>query len=149
MPADHRCIFCEIIAGRSPASHVYQDDHVLAFMDIRPVRPGQLLIIPRAHIDHFSDLPDDLAIRLLLLGQRVSRVLHRLLSPRRVGMIVHGFGVPHAHLVVLPLEQAPDITSSAYACIENGAVKFRWEQVPLADRAELDALAERLAGGMQ
>jgi histidine triad (HIT) family protein len=148
MPDPSHCIFCEIIAGRSPASLVYQDDQILAFMDIRPVRPGQLLIIPRTHIDHFSDLPDDLAIRLVLLGQQISRVMRRLLSPRRVGMIVHGFGVPHAHLVVLPLEQVADITSSAFAYIENGAVKFRWEQVPPADRAELDALAERLAEGM-
>ena len=142
------CVFCEIIAGRAPASIVYADEHILAFLDIRPVRPGQLLIIPRRHIDHFCDLPDELSIRILLLGQRVSRVMRRMLSAKRVGMIVHGFGVPHAHLVVLPLEHAPDITSAANAYIDDGKVRFSWERVPLADRAELDAMAKRLEEGL-
>lgn len=142
------CVFCEIIAGRAPASIVYADDHIVAFLDIRPVRSGQLLIIPRRHIDHFSDLPDELSIRILLLGQRVSRVMRRMLSPKRVGMIVHGFGVPHAHLVVLPLEQASDITSAANAFIDDGKVRFSWDRVPLAERAELDAMAKRLEEGL-
>ena len=142
------CVFCDIIAGRAPASIVYADDHVIAFMDIRPVRSGQMLIIPRRHIDHFCDLPDELSIRILLLGQRVARVMRRMLSPKRVGMIVHGFGVPHAHLVVLPLEQASDITSAANAFIDDGNVRFSWERVPLADRAELDTMAKRLEEGL-
>jgi histidine triad (HIT) family protein len=142
------CVFCEIIAERAPASIVYADDHIVAFLDIRPVRPGQLLIIPRRHIDHFCDLPDELSIRILLLGQRVSRVLRRILSPKRVGMIVHGFGVPHAHLVVLPLEHATDITSSANAFIDDGKVRFSWDRVPLADRTELDAMAKWLEEGL-
>jgi histidine triad (HIT) family protein len=139
------CVFCAILRGTEPVSRVYEDDHLLAFMDIRPVRAGQLLIVPRQHTDHFCDLPDELAMRVLQLGQRLARVLRESLQPQRVGMIVHGFGVPHAHLIVLPLQHVWDITSSANACLEGDAVKFRWEQVPLAPRAELDALAAQLA----
>jgi histidine triad (HIT) family protein len=137
-------VFCEIVRGQSSASRVFEDDDVLAFLDIRPVRAGQLLVIPKQHIDHFCDLPDDLATHILMVGQRLARVLRDFAQPPRVGMIVHGFGVPHAHLVVMPLNHPWDITSSANAYIEDDAVKFRWDRVALTPRNELDALAEQL-----
>jgi histidine triad (HIT) family protein len=138
------CVFCEIVHGQAAASRVHEDDHVLAFLDIRPVRAGQLLVIPKQHIDHFCDLPDDLATHILVVGQRLASVLRDFAKPERVGMIVHGFGVPHAHLIVLPLHHPWDITSSANAYLEGDAIKFRWDQVALASRNELDALAENL-----
>ena len=138
------CIFCSILEGTAPASVVYEDEAAIVIMDIRPTRPGQLVIVPREHIDHFADLPDELAGRLFLLGQRIARAMRRALNPRRVGMIVHGLGVRHAHLAVLPLEHAWDITAAQFSYIENGEVRFRPYQVALAPRAELDSLAARL-----
>ena len=138
------CIFCDILAGRAPASFVYRDDRLAAFMDIRPVRTGQVLIIPHAHIDHFSDLPDDAALEIFQFGQRLARAMRNSLELKRVGMVVHGFGVPHAHLVVLPLLEGPDITSAQNAVLVDGEVRFRWEQVPLAPRAELEQTAQEL-----
>jgi len=139
------CIFCAILSGAAPASRVYEDEHILAFMDTRPVRAGQVLVVPKQHIDHFCDLPDELATRVLLLGQRLARALQAEHQPARVGMVVHGFGVPHAHLIVLPLHHAWDITSAANAYLDNGQIKFRWEQLPLTPRAELEALAGQLS----
>lgn len=138
------CIFCSIVQRAAPASFIYEDDDIAAFMDIRPIRPGQVLIIPLLHIDHFCDLPDHLATRVLLFGQRVSRALREVFQPARVGMVVHGFGVPHAHLNVLPLHHTWDVTSARNALIENGQVKFRYEQVPLIERSELDRLANQI-----
>lgn len=138
------CVFCRIVERTEPASIVYEDEQTLAFMDIRPVRTGQLLVIPKQHTDHFADLPDDLASALFLIGQQLSRALRSVLAPLRVGMVVHGFGVAHAHLIVLPLEHAWDITSAQAAGVENGRVHFRWEHLPLAERGALDALAGRL-----
>ncbi|MCL4695147.1 MAG: HIT family protein, partial [Candidatus Hydrogenedentes bacterium] len=51
------CIFCAILRGEAPATMVYQDEHVAAFMDIRPVNPGHVLVIPRVHAPHLADLP--------------------------------------------------------------------------------------------
>ncbi len=138
------CVFCAILAGREPASFVHHDDHLAAFMDIRPVRAGQVLIVPRSHIDHFSDLGDEDASRIFLFGQKLARAMRNTIAPRRVGMVVHGFGVPHAHLVVLPIMVGPDITSAQNAVLEDGVIRFRWEQVPVAPRAELDANAQVL-----
>jgi histidine triad (HIT) family protein len=143
------CIFCSILEHSAPASFIYQDDEIAAFMDIRPIRPGQVLVIPRLHIDHFCDLPDDLAMRVLRFGQRLSRALREVVQPVRVGLVVHGFGVPHAHLNVVPLHHIWDVTSAQNALIEDGRVKFRYEQVPLVDRAELDRMAERIRTVLQ
>jgi histidine triad (HIT) family protein len=80
------CIFGKIVSGSSPSSKVYEDDSVLAFLDIQPVRRGQTLIIPKQRIDHFSDIPDDLAQRVFLVGHRLSRVIRKMLEPERVGL---------------------------------------------------------------
>ncbi|MGH7554555.1 MAG: HIT family protein [Longimicrobiales bacterium] len=141
------CVFCSIRDGRATASMVHEDDQVLAFMDIRPIRRGQVLVIPKQHVDHFADLRDDLATSVFLIAQRLARVLRGLLKPKRVGMVVHGFGVAHAHIVVVPLEHPWDITAKQYSSIENGQVMFRWETVPVAPREDLDAIAEELRQG--
>ena len=55
------CLFCKIIGGEIPADRVYEDEHSIAFRDIDPQAPVHVLIIPRQHIAHLADLPDDQA----------------------------------------------------------------------------------------
>jgi len=138
------CVFCAIIAGRAPASFVYDDPRVTAFMTIHPTRPGEFVVIPKAHIDHFSDLPDELTAHLCLVAQRLSRTLRERMQPERVGWIVHGYGVAHAHLIVVPQHDAHDIVSARHAIVEDGVVRFSAEQLPTPPRAELDRLARLL-----
>ncbi len=57
MDQQDSCIFCEIVDRRAEASVVYEDEQIMAFMTIRPVNPGEFLIIPKQHIDHFCDIP--------------------------------------------------------------------------------------------
>src|ERR687894_518816 len=115
---DSSCILCQIVAGESPASVVYEDERVMALMNIRPIHPGELMVIPKEHIDHFCDVPDELACRILVQAQRLSRNIRERLKPSRVGLVVHGFGVPHAHLCVVPLLESSDIVSAKLAVIE-------------------------------
>lgn len=117
----------------------------MAFMTLRQINPGEFLIIPKEHIDHFCDLSDDLSCHIITHAQRLSRNLRERLSPERVGLVVHGYGVPHAHLVVVPLHDSSDIVSGKYAYVENGQVKFSEELVPEAPRSELDRLAKVLS----
>ena len=91
------CIFCQIVEGTSPASIICQDDRVMAFMSIRPTTPSECWIIPKTHVDHFTDLDDDTAQRIMVVGQHLGRRIMSVFKPLRVGMLVHGFGVPHAH----------------------------------------------------
>ena len=146
MSTDVTCIFCEIVSGKKPCSRVCEDDISLGFMGIRPLHPGELMVIPKKHIDHFSDIPDELAAHILIVAQEFSRKIRKVLSPQRVGLVVHGFGVPHAHLSVVPLERSTDITSARYAHFVDGELAFSEQQVSLASRIALDEIASLLSG---
>ena len=124
---------------------VHQDERVVAFMDIRPVRPGTCLVIPRAHVDHFTDVDEATTAHLALVARRIGRRMREVFRPLRVGMVVHGFGVPHAHLVLVPQWHTDDITSACYASVRDGRVVFDLAEIPLAGRPVLDEQARLLA----
>ena len=102
------CVFCQIVARQSPASFVYEDDVIAAFMTLQPTAPGECLIIPKAHVDHFTDLSDDIAQRIMLVAQRLGRRMREVFSLERVGYLVHGYGVAHAHFVVIAQQGPPE-----------------------------------------
>lgn len=147
MSSSLTCVFCQIVEGTSPASIVYSDDRIMAFMTLRPINPGEFLIIPKEHIDHFCDIPDELSCQIMLQAQRLSRTMRKKLQPERVGLVVHGYGVAHAHLVVVPLHEEADIVSAKHAYVENGQVKFSEELVAEMSRDELDGMAQLLRDG--
>jgi histidine triad (HIT) family protein len=60
MSFDSKCIFCKVVAGDEPASKLYEDEGILGFMNYKPVHPGECILIPKVHIDHFMDIDDDL-----------------------------------------------------------------------------------------
>ena len=125
---------------------MYEDSLCIAFMGIRPINPGELMVIPKEHIDHFSDIPNDLAAHIMKVTQKLSRTVRERLNPLRVGLVVHGFGVPHAHMIIVPQHTPTDITSGRFALINDGRVEFSEGHIPLASRAELDQLAVTLSG---
>lgn len=145
MNSGEACIFCKIVERTAEASIIFEDDRVMAFMDIRPINPGEFLVIPKEHIDHFCDIPDDLSCNIMVQTQRLSRHLRDRLKPQRVGLVVHGYGVPHAHLVVVPLHDSSDIVSAKHAYLEGGEIKYSEHLVPHSSRAELDEMARILS----
>ena len=136
------CIFCKIVAGQLESSKVYEDEEILALMDIQPVRQGQVLVIPKQHIDHFSDIPDALALRIYRKTHSLLKAVRDVVRPGRMGLVVHGYGVPHAHVVIVPQYHEDDITSGRMADIENGRVIFTTRKLPLVPREELDQMAQ-------
>ncbi|WP_425592924.1 HIT family protein [Epibacterium ulvae] len=138
------CIFCSIIRGDSPASFVHQDEICVAFMNIRPIHTGEFIIIPRDHIDHFTDLPDATAAHIMLVAQRVGRRLQKEFKPLRIGYVVHGFGVAHAQLNVVPLHHPSDIISARHITNDANELKISEANLAAPSRAELDAVAARL-----
>lgn len=102
------CVFCEILAGRSPGSFVYRDDSVAAFLDIRPVNPGHLLVVPVRHAAQLANIDGDTAAHLMRVAHRLAAVLRRS-SVRCEGVnlfLADGEAamqeVFHVHLHVLP-----------------------------------------------
>jgi len=138
------CIFCKIAKREIPSHIVHDDADTFAFMDIRPIQQGHVLVIPKVHIDHFSDLPDDAATKVLLVAQRLAKTIRAEIKPPRVGLLVGGFAVPHAHLHVVPMHDGHDITSQNYAKVVDGKVTYDIANIPPAAPEELASLATRL-----
>ncbi|MCV2893413.1 HIT family protein [Lentibacter sp. XHP0401] len=108
------CLFCRIASGGLPAHRIYEDDHILAFLDLHPIRAGHLLVIPKAHHVWFEDLPEDLATRITSCAQRLAKRMKVLYKVERVAMFYTGIHVPHAHAHVVPMHHVHDVTSQAY-----------------------------------
>lgn len=105
------CIFCKIVAGDIPCVVVFQDDTVFAFMDIEAINPGHLLVIPKKHVPHVHEMDDDTYISVQLAVKRLSAAVENVFKPEKVGTMVSGWEVPHAHIHVVPMTKPSDITS--------------------------------------
>ena len=102
-------IFSRIVAGEIPAHRLAEDDRFLAFLDVRPIRPGHALVIPKEEIDHFFDLPDDLLGALMVFAKPVANAIRQVTGAARVGCAVVGVEVPHAHLHLVPVDSVGDL----------------------------------------
>src|SRR5262245_64863644 len=114
------CVFCEIVAGRKPASTIFEDQSVMAIMVLHPTSPGECLVIPKLHIDHFTDVDDATAQKIIVAAQSIGRRVREVFKRQRVGMVVHGFGVRQAHLCVVALNHRDEITSGWYEYMGGG-----------------------------
>lgn len=108
LPQGPKCIFCRIVAGELPASRVFEDDVCLALMDVFPLRPGHVLVMPKTHGEHLADLSPALRAHLLETANRIAQALRRsALAPDGIhfavneGRAAHQT-VPHCHIHVLP-----------------------------------------------
>lgn len=139
------CVFCDIVARRAPASFIYDDDLVTAFMTLQPTAAGECLVIPKEHIDHFTDVPDFLAQHIMAVAQRIARRVRAVFPAQRIGYLVHGYGVPHAHFIIVPQQGPHHLTSDRFAHIRDGCVAFDLSGIPVADRTTLDDHARLLS----
>jgi histidine triad (HIT) family protein len=102
-------IFSRIVAGEIPAHKLREDDRFLAFLDVRPIRAGHALVIPKQEIDQLFDLPDDLLAEILVFARPVANAIREETGAARVGVAVVGVEVPHAHVHLVPLDDVNDI----------------------------------------
>jgi histidine triad (HIT) family protein len=102
-------IFSRIIAGEIPAHRLREDDRFLAFLDVRPIRAGHTLVIPKQEIDQLFDLPDDLLGDLFTFAKPVATAIREVSGAARVGVAVVGVEVPHAHVHLVPLDAVSDL----------------------------------------
>ena len=105
-------IFTKIIKGEIPCHKVYEDDRVIAFLDIHPVNIGHVLVVPKQQIDHLHTLSEADYLYLFKVVYKVSNQITNRLSPVRVGIVVDGYGVPHAHIHVIPTYKPGDIPNN-------------------------------------
>lgn len=123
---DQSCIFCRIVRKEIPSTVVYEDDHVLGFLDVSPVRPGHTLIIPKAHYPQILDVPQDLAGPLLLATQKVGHALMKATGAQGFNMLQNNFAaagqmVYHVHWHLIPRSEGDGLrlwAQSSYSSTE-------------------------------
>jgi histidine triad (HIT) family protein len=121
-------VFSQIVAGDIPSYKVYEDENVLAIMDIHPIQPGQVVVFPKIEIDHLWDLSEDDYNALWQAVRRIGRHMREKLPSSRIGIQVEGLDVPHVHVKLVPFSTPEE---------------FRCEPTP-ADKADLAKMAELL-----
>jgi histidine triad (HIT) family protein len=100
------CIFCKIVSGEVSHNKVFENKNFIAFLDTNPLQEGHLLLIPKKHTDYIFDIPDEEYTELFALAKKIAKPLRKVLNSKRIGIAVEGFGVPHAHVHLIPINQA-------------------------------------------
>ena len=128
-------IFTRIIHGELPGRFVWRDDQCVAFLSIRPLRPGHTLVVPRAEVDHWLDLEPGLASHLMAVSQSVGKALQHGFKPTKVGLMIAGLEVPHVHLHLVPIDTIHDLDFD--------------RQDPNPDPAMMDRAAETIRASLR
>lgn len=102
-------IFSRIAAGEIPSYKVAEDDRFFAFLDINPVAPGHVLVIPKKEESYIFNLDDDTYQGLTAFAKRVAKALEQAMPCKRIGVCVIGLEVPHAHIHLIPLNSEADM----------------------------------------
>lgn len=129
------CIFCKIINSELPASLIYEDDHVIAFMDIQPVNPGHILVVPKIHKELIAELDEDLTSRLFNVGAKINMAIRKSnVKSEGINYFLAdgeaaGQEVFHTHLHIIPRFQN-----------DGFGLKFHETYYELPKREELDEI---------
>ena len=132
-------IFSKILAGEAPASFVYRDERVAAFMDIQPVNPGHVLLIPTSPVEYLYQLDDESCERLMKVAKRISKAIRDSGIPcEGINLFLAdgksaGQEVAHVHLHVFPRFEG-----------DGFGLRFAERYFELPPRLELDAAAEKI-----
>lgn len=142
------CVFCAIVAGEAPAIRIYEDDDVLAILDIRPFSRGHTLVIPKGHTVDLTDTPPETVATLARVGQRIAR------AARRSGLHVDGNNVVindgkaafqtvfHIHLHVLPRQNGDKLSFAKNMLLRRDPDREESGRLLREALAELDSAAQ-------
>ena len=122
-------VFTQIVNGDIPCHKILEDDQHLAFLDINPIRPGHTLVITKRQIDYIFDLEDNLLSGLMIFSKKVGTAIKKATYCQRVGVVVAGYEVPHAHVHLIPTNSMSD---------------FNFALSQQADQGELAAMVTKI-----
>jgi histidine triad (HIT) family protein len=102
-------IFTKIVNGEIPSWKVAEDENFFAFLDIFPVAKGHTLVIPKKEVDYLFDLDDEIYLGLQLFAKKVALGIQKAIPCQKVGVMVLGLEVPHAHIHLVPMQTEADL----------------------------------------
>lgn len=123
-----KCIFCKIGSGEVPSMKIWEDDNFFAFLDNNPIREGHALVIPKKHTGYIFDLNDKDYSELMIASKKIADLLKEKLNPKRVGILVEGFGVDHVHVHLVPIDNGGEV------CLQYAKPASKEELEKVADK---------------
>jgi histidine triad (HIT) family protein len=115
-------IFTKIIKGEIPSYKIAEDDNFIAFLDVFPIAKGHTLVVPKVEIDYIFDLDDETIAGMHIFAKKVAKALEKAVPCIRIGTMVAGLEVPHAHLHLIPMNKITDLS------FEHPKLKFTEEE---------------------
>ncbi|MBL8013952.1 MAG: HIT family protein [Candidatus Omnitrophica bacterium] len=103
-------LFTRIINGEIPCHKVHEDDAHLAFLDIRPISQGHTLVVPKVEVDYIFDLDENQLAALMAFARQTAVKIKKVISCQRIGIMVAGLEVAHAHVHLVPILSTGDLT---------------------------------------
>lgn len=97
-------IFTKIVKGEIPSYKIAEDENYYSFLDINPLSKGHTLVIPKKEVDYLFNLDDNTYNGLFSFAKRVSKAIEKSVDCIRIGVVVYGLDVPHAHIHLIPLK---------------------------------------------
>ncbi|KAI6094655.1 HIT-like protein [Pisolithus croceorrhizus] len=137
---DSGCTFCRIIGKELPSAVLYETDEILAILDILPLRPGHTLVIPKVHIPHVTDLPENIAAAMGVAVSKVGKAVSEAMQNTALNIVCnqeYAQSVPHVHFHIIP---APQFEGSPRIDATQVVPRTRRElhQLEYEERSELD-----------
>lgn len=105
-------IFTKIVKGEIPSYKIFEDEKFFAFLDINPMAKGHTLVIPKKEVDYLFDIDDNTIADMTVLSKRIAKAIGKAVTCKRVGMMVIGLEVPHAHIHLIPIQNEGDMNLS-------------------------------------
>jgi histidine triad (HIT) family protein len=102
-------IFTKIVNGEIPSYKIAEDDQFYAFLDIFPLAKGHTLVIPKKEVDYLFDLDDETYLGLQAFAKKLALALKKAIPCKKVGVVVLGLEVPHAHIHLIPMQSEQDV----------------------------------------
>lgn len=102
-------IFSKIVQGEIPCHKIAETSDYLAFLDVRPLVRGHVLVIPKQEVSYIFDLEDNVLSGLHVFAKKIAKAIEKAIPCKRVGVAVIGLEVPHAHIHLIPLTKESDI----------------------------------------
>jgi histidine triad (HIT) family protein len=105
-------LFSKIISGEITYYKISESEKFFAFLDIFPLQKGHVLVVPKIEVDKIFEVPDDFLAELLIFAKPIAKAIEQSFPCNRVGMVTVGLEVPHAHLHLIPINEAKDMEFS-------------------------------------
>jgi len=107
-------IFSKIIAGQIPCYKIAENEKFFAFLDIAPLVKGHVLVVPKLEVDKLFDAPDDYLAGILVFAKPIAHAIEKSFDCNRCGVSVVGLEVPHAHIHLMPINNANDLNFTRF-----------------------------------